>query len=206
MFDQLSTFQKVSALIVILIIIYVAYTVSTNAENELAVEDVLLSKTSSGIPMATSQQTVVMNVGSEKEIYVTDIKLNGPVVFAELELLDKTGVNIIKNIIPTTSGPTWPNLPASRLTDGNTKNLAHRGGKQHGAKGPYWMNIKLKSPTKIKNIAKVKIYSRVKSPAHGVGTKIQLLSNGKVVLGNQWTYRKNPATPGQTIREYTVKQ
>ena len=199
MLDNLSTPQKLGGLLVLAVILYVAYTSKKKAENELVIEDVVGS---------TPQQTIAMNVEPQSEIYVTDIRITGDVVFAELELLNNNGINIIQNILPTSSGDIWPNHPIRNLTDGNTRSIAHIG-RNHYQKDPnYWMNIKLKSPTKIKDLAKVKIYSRSGRMhfSYSNGTKIQLLSNGEVVLQNEWVYMNNPATPDQTIREYAVKQ
>jgi len=152
MLNNLSTPQKLAGLFVIAVILYVAYTSKTKAENELVIEDVVGS---------TPQQTITMNVEPEKEIYVTDIKLTGgDVQFAEVELYDNTAVNIIKSIVPTTPSPTWPGLPAVNMTDGNTNNLAHRGRETW----PYWFNIKLNTPTKLKDLTKVKVYSRRGTP------------------------------------------
>ena len=198
MLDNLSTPQKLGGLLVLVVILYVAYTSKKKAENELVIEDVVATQ-------PAPQQTITMNVEPEKEIYVTDIKLTGNhIQFAELELYDNNAVNIIKSIVPTTPSPTWPGLPAVNMTDGNTNNLAHRGRETW----PYWFNIKLNTPTKLKDLTKVKIYSRRGTPNknRGNNSKIQLLSNGEVVLQNEWNYVPNPDTPEQTIREYAVKQ
>lgn len=205
MLDQLTTKHKIGALFVLVIILYMVYS-SKKSENELVVEEVVIDDSPAIAP--TPQQTIVMNVEPKKEIYVTDIKLSGEdVQFAEAELYNNAAVNIIKNILPTTSGPTWSRGPAINMTDGNTKNVAHRTPGTYGNNWVYWFNIKLKSPTKLKDITKVKIYSRpgVGNKIRGNNSKIQLLSNGEVVLQNEWIYVPNPETPIQTIREYAVK-
>jgi len=206
MLDNLSTPQKLGGLLVLVVILYVVYTSKTKAENELVIEDVVVDNVNGVVvTQPAPQQTITMNVEPEKEIYVTDIKLTGyDVQFAEVELYDNTAVNIIKSIVPTTSSHTHAGLPAVNLTDGNTLNLAHRG----SVPGPYWFNIKLNTPTKLKDLTKVKVYSRRGSinKNRGNNSKIQLLNNGEVVLQNEWNYIPDPATPGQTIREYAVKQ